>query len=658
MQPRLCSRYNEYVFTARARIDTVRALFAFFSENLLSCRRREMNKLKKEKTKYPFHKNMLYLLGQARARGKEWHSKISLIIVFSILPKVLTPLAATFLLKAMIDCVDGKTNGKVLPAVFAVYFIISLILAVTEKFSERQRSIFNSRWRYSFCKNIIRKTLTVEYEKIENYDSRKSFTNALSGVGNGSRGLTIFLDYFIEMGTALTGIAAFFSLAALSNVWIVFACLISGVITFLLSGLLQKKNREFEKEEFLQVGKMRYLSCGKGADLESAKDMRIYNVTNWFAPLFDVIIGDYVKFIGRINQTRFIYSFLTLFVMLVRDLFVFGVLTYLYAKGELTAGNFAFYYTVIKAANSWIDQMASTYAGLYLVHLNTDDYRKCIEQPDDTHGTEELAATPSKCTVEFCDVSFSYDGVHNAVSHLSFKVVAGEKIAIVGENGAGKTTAMKLLSGLYFPTSGKILINGKDASNLKSSERSKLFSAIFQDVYIMPATVCANVTMHPNETVDKEKLDESLRLAGLSQKVDSLPDGVQTRLRKDIDNEDAVDFSGGETQKLLLARAIYKEAPIIILDEPTAALDPIAENALYLKYDEITSGRTSFYISHRLASTAFCDKILFLDKGEITETGTHKALMDAKGKYFKMYSMQSHYYNEENAGGERNEKTI
>ena len=614
--------------------------------------------MQKEKTKYPFHKNMLYLLGRMKACGKEWHSKFPLIIILGILPKVLTPLAATFLLKAMIDCVDGKINGKGLLMIFTLYFIISLILAVTEKFNERQRSIFNSRWRYSFCENIIRKTLTVEYEKIENYDSRKRFTAALSGIGNGTRGLTVFLDYFIEMLTAFTGIAVFFSLVALSDVWIVFACLVSGGITFLLTGVLQKKNREFEREEFLQVGKMRYLSCGKGANLEAAKDMRIYNVTSWFSPLFDVIIGDYVKFIAGINKTRFAYSFLTLFVMLMRDLFVFGVLVYLYAKGELTAGDFAFYYTVISAANSWIDQIASTYAGLYLVHLNTDDYRKCVEQPDDIHGTEELHSVPSKCTVEFCDVSFSYDGVHNAVSHLSFKVDAGEKIAIVGENGAGKTTAMKLLSGLYFPTEGKILINGTDAATLKSSERSKLFSAIFQDVYIMPDTIQNNVTMRPSGEADTGNLNEALRLAGLSEKISALQGGVQTRLRKDINNEDAVDFSGGETQKLLLARAIYKWAPIIILDEPTAALDPIAENELYLKYDEITKERTSFYISHRLASTAFCDKILFLEDGKITETGTHKALMDARGKYFKMYSMQSYYYNVENAGGAQNEKAI
>lgn len=612
--------------------------------------------MQKEKTKYPFHKNMLYLLKQVRLCGKEGHFNMPKIFALGILPKVLTPLAATFLLKAMVDTVDGKADGKTLLITFAVYFAVSLVLAVAEKIDDWQINLFKNRWRYGFCEKIILKTLSVDYEKVENFESRKIFENAFSGIGNGNYGLPAFISYFIDMLTALTGIAAFFSLVSLANVWIVVACLVSGVLTFFLSLVPQKKKREFEKEERLQTGKMRYLSCGKGADLEAAKDMRIYNVTNWFSPLLDVIIGGYRKFLTKNSRERFAYTALTLFVMLVRDLCVFALLCCLYSKGSLTAGDFAFYYTVINSANSWIEQMVDVYARLYHVHLSTDDYRKCIEQSDNTHGSEVLDGKIDKCSVEFCDVSFSYDGVHDAVSHLSFKVEAGEKIAIVGENGAGKTTAMKLLSGLYYPTSGKILIDGKDASALKSSERSKLFSAIFQDVYIMPSTVSANVTMHPDEAADEEKLNEALRLAGLSEKVAALPGGVMTRLRKDINNEEAVDFSGGETQKLLLARAIYKEAPIIILDEPSAALDPIAENELYLKYDDITKNRTSFYISHRLASTAFCDRILFLDGGEISEMGTHKELMDAKGKYFKMYSMQSYYYNEENAGGEENEK--
>lgn len=279
------------------------------------------------------------------------------------------------------------------------------------------------------------------------------------------------------------------------------------------------------------------------------------------------------------------------------------------------------------------------------MHLNIDDCRKCIEQPDDTHGTEVLRRVPEKCTVEFQDVSFSYDGVHNAVSHLSFQAEAGEKIAIVGENGAGKTTAMKLLAGLYFPTEGKILINGTDAATLKSSERSKLFSAIFQEVYLMPTTVQSNITMHPNEETDTEKLHKALRLAGLSEKISALPDGVQTRLRKDINHEAAVDLSGGEAQKTAIARALYRDAPFVVLDEPTAALDPVSEFEIYRRFNSFTDGKTAVYISHRLSSCRFCDKIVVFEKGRIVQTGTHEALLaDENGPYHALWNAQAKYY--------------
>ena len=230
---------------------------------------------------------------------------------------------------------------------------------------------------------------------------------------------------------------------------------------------------------------------------------------------------------------------------------------------------------------------------------------------------------------------------------MSFKVSRGENIAIVGENGAGKTTAVKLLCGLYCPTSGEILINGKSSRDFSNDSYFKLFSAVFQDYYFMPMTIAENICTASD--YDRKKLFAAFDKAGISEKINSLSLKEKTYMIKDV-YKDAADFSGGEKQKLLLAKAIYKNAPVLILDEPTAALDPIAENELYLKYNEMTSGKISFFISHRLSSTRFCDRILLVKDGKIAESGTHEELMALKGLYYRMYQVQSYYYKEN--GGE------
>ena len=230
---------------------------------------------------------------------------------------------------------------------------------------------------------------------------------------------------------------------------------------------------------------------------------------------------------------------------------------------------------------------------------------------------------------------------------MSFKVNRGENIAIVGENGAGKTTAVKLLCGLYYPTSGEILINGKSSHDFSSDSYFNLFSAVFQDYYFMPMTIAENICTASD--YDRKKLFAAFDKAGISEKINSLPLKEKTYMIKDV-YKDAADFSGGEKQKLLLAKAIYKNAPVLILDEPTAALDPIAENELYLKYNEMTIGKISFFISHRLSSTRFCDRILLVKDGKIAESGTHDELMALKGLYYRMYQVQSYYYKEN--GGE------
>ena len=221
---------------------------------------------------------------------------------------------------------------------------------------------------------------------------------------------------------------------------------------------------------------------------------------------------------------------------------------------------------------------------------------------------------------------------------------------MVGVNGAGKTTLVKLICGFLDPTGGRVLLDGRDIREYNRADYYKVFSAVFQEFSLLAGSIAANVAQEETEA-DRERVEKCLEMAGLKPKIDSLPEGCDTYLNREV-YEEAIQLSGGETQRLMLARALYKNAPIIVLDEPTAALDPIAESEMYRKYHEMTDGRSSVYISHRLASTRFCDRIIMLDQHRICEEGGHEELLRRGGKYAGLYEVQSRYYKEGEAENE------
>lgn len=244
--------------------------------------------------------------------------------------------------------------------------------------------------------------------------------------------------------------------------------------------------------------------------------------------------------------------------------------------------------------------------------------------------------------IEFRDVSFKYPGAQQyALRHFSMELKVGEKLAIVGMNGSGKTTMIKLLCRLYDPQEGEILLNGVDIRKFKHEEYSRLFSVVFQDYQLFSFLLGENVAVAADYNEDRVR--KCLENAGFEQRLKELPQGTHTYMFKDY--EDGVEFSGGEAQKVAIARAIYKEAPFVLLDEPTAALDPLAEFEIYRRFDEIVEDKTAVYISHRLSSCRFCDKIAVFHEGRLIQQGSHEQLVqDKAGKYYEMWNAQAQYY--------------
>ncbi len=381
----------------------------------------------------------------------------------------------------------------------------------------------------------------------------------------------------------------------------------------------------------------------KPGEFALAKDIRIYGMAGWFAALYRNMAGKKEK-AGRARSNReFLSHAADLAVILLRDGAAYALLIALLLAGNISLADFVLYFAAVGSFAGWVSRILQAHSALHRSSLAICDVREFLDLAGPADGTTALPAdVPPSITFE--NVSFRYDGADaDALQNISFTLQPGEKLAVVGANGAGKTTLVKLLCGLYLPTAGTIRYGGCPAQEVERESLYRLFAPVFQDVRTAFFTLAETVSCRAEADTDTARAEACMRRAGLGDKLDSLPLGIHTPLDKQVHKE-GIELSGGEMQKLMLARALYKDAPVLVLDEPTAALDPIAENNIYLQYNAMTAGKSAVFISHRLASTRFCDRILVLEGGRIAEEGAHAQLIAAGGVYAKLYGLQSCWY--------------
>ena len=312
----------------------------------------------------------------------------------------------------------------------------------------------------------------------------------------------------------------------------------------------------------------------------------------------------------------------------------------------LSVAEFVLYFTAFTTFTTWVMGILQEMSTLHKEGLDISIVREFLDYPE-TFRFEEGETIPvsDRYELKLENVSFCYPGAGKDTSHaMDLLVHPGEKLAIVGLNGAGKTTLVKLLCGLLDPTEGCVKLNGKDIRTFNRRRYYELFSAVFQEFSVLDVTVAEEIAQ-TTEAIDYDRVLDCIEKAGLTETIHRLPEGLNTHIGREV-YLDGVLFSGGQTQRLMLARALYKDGPMLLLDEPTAAIDPIAENDIYRKYSEMTQGKTSLFISHRLASTRFCDRIIFVADGGIKEEGTHESLLALGGEYAHLFEVQSKYYQE------------
>ncbi len=597
--------------------------------------------------KYPVMQNLAYCI---RAT-KQGYPKLLVFCLLIILVNCLVPVITAFLPKVVIDEItEGRPLGRLL-AVTAVLTGTLAVMGGLQKYLDKLVYWNKFKMNAWFLRLITRKGLTTDYRNQEDEHFRTLQNESFASCnGNFSYYAQIY-DTMVLFFSNLLGFLAFAGiLFALSPLLIVFLCGMT-LISFFLNNRISKWIESNREEKAGYEHRMQYV-VSAADDIRGAKDIRLYRMAGWLDRIYEEnlkgLLGWYRRYTARVFGVSAADSALAV----IREGVTYAFLLYLALNGKITVAEFVLYFNAVAGFSAWLSSMLGQITGVQRLNQSMNRFRSYLEYPE--HYLREQGKpvgdreTPKK--IELRNVSFRYetDG-KDVIRNLSLTLEPGEHLAVVGLNGAGKTTLVKLICGLTEATGGEVLYDGTDVREYNRDEYYQVFGAVFQDYSILPVTIEEIVAEDGSENADPERVNKCLEQAGLLEKIRSLPDGIRSKYDKAF-WDDGINLSGGEIQKLLLARALYRQSPVILLDEPTAALDPVSENRLYETYDEVMQGKTTVFISHRLASTRFCHRIVLIGDGQILEEGTHEELLAKKGRYYELFETQAKYYRENPEG--------
>lgn len=500
--------------------------------------------------------------------------------------------------------------------------------------------------------SISRKYAETSYPNLLNTDFLALGEKASAACAGNSESSEAIWTTLTDLMTSCIGFIVYLALLTNLNLWLAALVAATTAVSYFASKRINEWGYLHRSEELELTKKIEYANK-TATSREFAKDIRMFGLRGWLEDLWGSTMRLYSAFCAKRERKYIWANIIDIVLTFLRNGIAYAFLIGITVKNGLPASQFLLYFAALSGFAQWVVEILDKLSVMHKQSLDISTIREFLDwdEPFDLNGGERIAFEPNKqYEIRLDDVSFRYPKADkDTLSHINLTVHPGEKLAIVGLNGAGKTTLVKLVCGFLDPTEGRILLNGEDIRKFNRNDYYALFSAVFQEFSVLDVTVKENVAQCV-DGIDETRVWQCIDKAGLTEKIRSLPKGIETHLGRRV-FKDGVEFSGGQTQRLMLARALYKNAPILVLDEPTAALDPIAENDIYQKYNDMTHGRTSFFISHRLASTRFCDRIIFVDGGKIAEEGTHDELLKNGGGYAYLFEVQSKYYRSDNQDG-------
>ncbi len=609
-----------------------------------------MKDKKEQQTKNPYHRsyglwNNISYICKNMVKTDRW------FLVLIPIGMVCTPMMQylwTFISKFVIDAITNEQGTGQLSKLLLIFIVLQLIAAMLSTYYES-----NTWWRFIHArlrmiqkKNL--KIMRINYEHLENPDVMDCYERAGQACNNNMNGVEGMMregaEFLKSLAVVLVGLTIMGSL----NLWMVLLVFAVTVLNFLFRNYTNRTAKKKVWDPLAPWWRKNQYMQNTTTDFAAAKDIRMFGLKDWLCDKYRELAK--VRCDAQRENERLWRNagFVGAVTWLISQAGVYAYLIYQVIQGNVTIGDFTMYTASFATFFNFVNELLTHAGNLLACSREVDDFRSFL---DFEGGDEEDGGVPvpklDSYEFTFKNVSFCYPKAEAyALKNLNLTVKAGERLAVVGLNGAGKSTFIKLLLRLYEPTEGEILLNGVNVKAYNRHDYYQVFAPVFQTVELFAFPLAENISMQAPDETDAKKAEECLQAAGLKEKLETLPKGVKTEVLKVI-YDDGVDFSGGEKQKIALARALYKDAPVVVLDEPTAALDAVAESRLYEDFDKLIGGKTAVYISHRLSSTQFCNHVAMFSGGEMVEYGTHKSLLEQNGEYAKMFRIQAQYYMEE-----------